>query len=311
MSANNLTAVTGKKSKSYAAQRRTATIASYVFLVALSVIWVLPILWVLLTSFRAEPGSFTSTFFPKPYSWYNEDHTVKYTQTFTLQNYADLFKVRDGFNFGKMWLNTLIVAVITCIIATLFAVATAYVISRMRFKMRKPFMNIALIMGMFPGFMSMIAIYFILKSVGIEKTLLALVLVYSGASGLGFQVVTGFFDTIPKALDEAAMIDGANKAQVFFKIILPMSKPIIVYQALTAFMGPWMDFIFARFLMGTNYDTYTVAIGLYDMLDKTRIETYFRQFAAGSVCVAVPIIILFMCLQRYYVEGVTGGAVKG
>jgi arabinogalactan oligomer/maltooligosaccharide transport system permease protein len=157
----------------------------------------------------------------------------------------------------------------------------------------------------------MIAIYFILKSVGIEKTLLALVLVYSGASGLGFQVVKGFFDTIPKALDEAAMIDGANKAQVFFKIILPMSKPIIVYQALTAFMGPWMDFIFARFLMGTNYDTYTVAIGLYDMLDKTRIETYFRQFAAGSVCVAVPIIILFMCLQRYYVEGVTGGAVKG
>ena len=311
MSANNLTAVTGKKSKSYAAQRRTATIASYVFLVALSVIWVLPILWVLLTSFRAEPGSFTSTFFPKPYSWYNEDHTIKYTQTFTLQNYADLFKVRDGFNFGKMWLNTLIVAVITCIIATLFAVATAYVISRMRFKMRKPFMNIALIMGMFPGFMSMIAIYFILKSVGIEKTLLALVLVYSGASGLGFQVVKGFFDTIPKALDEAAMIDGANKAQVFFKIILPMSKPIIVYQALTAFMGPWMDFIFARFLMGTNYDTYTVAIGLYDMLDKTRIETYFRQFAAGSVCVAVPIIILFMCLQRYYVEGVTGGAVKG
>ena len=311
MSANNLTAVTGKKSKSYAAQRRTATIASYVFLVALSVIWVLPILWVLLTSFRAEPGSFTSTFFPRPYSWYNEDHTVKYTQTFTLQNYADLFKVRDGFNFGKMWLNTLIVAVITCIIATLFAVATAYVISRMRFKMRKPFMNIALIMGMFPGFMSMIAIYFILKSVGIEKTLLALVLVYSGASGLGFQVVKGFFDTIPKALDEAAMIDGANKAQVFFKIILPMSKPIIVYQALTAFMGPWMDFIFARFLMGTNYDTYTVAIGLYDMLDKTRIETYFRQFAAGSVCVAVPIIVLFMCLQRYYVEGVTGGAVKG
>ena len=311
MSANNLTAVTGNKSKSYAAQRRTATIASYVFLVALSVIWVLPILWVLLTSFRAEPGSFTSTFFPKPYSWYNEDHTIKYTQTFTLQNYADLFKVRDGFNFGKMWLNTLIVAVITCIIATLFAVATAYVISRMRFKMRKPFMNIALIMGMFPGFMSMIAIYFILKSVGIEKTLLALVLVYSGASGLGFQVVKGFFDTIPKALDEAAMIDGANKAQVFFKIILPMSKPIIVYQALTSFMGPWMDFIFARFLMGTNYDTYTVAIGLYDMLDKTRIETYFRQFAAGSVCVAVPIIILFMCLQRYYVEGVTGGAVKG
>ncbi|MGN0474963.1 MAG: ABC transporter permease subunit, partial [Acutalibacteraceae bacterium] len=165
--------------------------------------------------------------------------------------------------------------------------------------------------GMFPGFMSMIAIYFILKSINIHQTLFALVLVYSAASGLGFQVVKGFFDTVPKALDEAAMIDGANKAQVFFKIILPMSKPIIVYQALTSFMGPWMDFIFARYLMGTNYDTYTVAIGLYDMLEKTRIDTYFRQFAAGSVCVAVPIMVLFMCLQKYYVEGVTGGAVKG
>ncbi|MBQ4396767.1 MAG: sugar ABC transporter permease [Clostridia bacterium] len=309
MSANNLTAVTGKKGKSYAAQKRAGLIASYIFLTVLSIIWLLPILWVVLTSFRVEPGSFTAAFFPQPYSWV--EGTTKYTQTYTFQNYIDLFTPRDGFDFGKMWVNTLIVAAISCVISTLFAVATAYVMSRMRFKMRKPFMNIALIMGMFPGFMSMIAIYFILKSVGIEKTLLALILVYSGASGLGFQVVKGFFDTVPKALDEAAMIDGANKATVFFKIILPMSKPIIVYQALTAFMGPWMDFIFARFLMGTNYDTYTVAIGLYDMLDKTRIYEYFRQFAAGSVCVAVPIIILFMSLQKYYVEGVTGGAVKG
>ena len=309
MSANNLTAVTGKKTKSYARQKAISLGFAYAFLIILCFIWVIPIVWVVLTSFRVEPGSFTSSFFPQPYSWVEDG--VKYTQTYTLQNYVDLFKARDGFDFRQMWLNTFFVAACSCAISTLFAVATAYVMSRMRFKMRKPFMNIALIMGMFPGFMSMIAIYFILKSVGIEKTLLALILVYSGGSGLGFQVVKGFFDTVPKALDEAAMIDGANKAQVFFKIILPMSKPIIVYQALTAFMGPWMDFIFARFLMGTHYSTYTVAIGLYDMLDKTRINTYFRQFAAGSICVAVPIIILFMSLQKYYVEGVTGGAVKG
>ena len=309
MSANNLTAVTGKQTKSYARQKAISLGLAYIFLIILCFFWIIPIVWVVLTSFRVEPGSFTSSFFPRPYSWVEDG--MKYTQTYTLQNYVDLFTPRDGFDFGKMWINTFIVAVFSCAISTLFAVATAYVMSRMRFKMRKPFMNIALIMGMFPGFMSMIAIYFILKSVGIEKTLLALVLVYSGGSGLGFQVVKGFFDTVPKALDEAAMIDGANKAQVFFQIILPMSKPIIVYQALTAFMGPWMDFIFARFLMGTHYDTYTVAIGLYDMLDKTRIYEYFRQFAAGSVCVAVPIIILFMSLQGYYVEGVTGGAVKG
>lgn len=309
MSAKNLTAVTGKPTKSYKRQRAITLGFSYAFLIILSIIWVIPIVWVLLTAFRRQPGTFTSSFFPQPYTWIEDG--FKYTQTYTLQNFVDLFQARDGFDFGRMWLNTLIVATCSCIISTFFIVSTAYVMSRIRFKLRKTFMNIALIMGMFPGFMSMIAIYFILKSINIHQTLFALVLVYSAASGLGFQVVKGFFDTVPKALDEAAMIDGANKAQVFFKIILPMSKPIIVYQALTSFMGPWMDFIFARYLMGTHYETYTVAIGLYDMLEKTRIDTYFRQFAAGSVCVAVPIMILFMCLQKYYVEGVTGGAVKG
>ncbi len=309
MSANNLTAVTGKKTKSYAAQKRTILIASYIFLIVLSIIWVIPIVWVVLTAFRAEPGQFSSSFFPKPYTWIEGD--IKYTATFTLDNFKDLFTPREGFDFKKMWLNTFIVATISCVISTFFAISTSYVMSRMRFKMRKPFMNIALVLGMFPGFMSMIAVYFILKSIGIHQTLAALVLVYSAGAGLGFYVCKGFFDTVPKALDEAAMIDGANKAQVFFKIILPMSKPIIVYQALTAFMGPWMDFIFAKFLMGTNYDTYTVSIGLFSMLEKERIYEYFRQFAAGSVLVAVPIMILFMSLQKYYVEGVTGGAVKG
>ena len=188
MSANNLTAVTGKQTKSYARQKAISLGLAYAFLIILCFFWIIPIVWVVLTSFRVEPGSFTSSFFPRPYSWVEDG--MKYTQTYTLQNYVDLFTPRDGFDFGKMWINTFIVAVFSCAISTLFAVATAYVMSRMRFKMRKPFMNIALIMGMFPGFMSMIAIYFILKSVGIEKTLLALVLVYSGGSGLGFQVVT-------------------------------------------------------------------------------------------------------------------------
>lgn len=297
------------KVKSYKSQQRVGLIASYIFLIVLSIIWVIPILWVVLTSFRVEPGSFVSSFFPAPYTW--QEGGYEYTQTYTLQNYIDLFTPKGDYNFAQWYLNTLIVAVCSCILSTFFAVSTAYVMSRMRFKLRKTFMNIALILGMFPGFMSMIAIYFILKSVGINQTLFALVLVYSAGAGLGFYVCKGFFDTVPKALDEAAMIDGATKAQVFFKIVLPMSKPIIVYQALTAFMGPWMDFIFAKFLMGTNYKTYTVAIGLYSMLERERIFEYFRQFAAGSVCVALPIMILFMCLQKYYVEGVTGGAVKG
>ena len=172
-------------------------------------------------------------------------------------------------------------------------------------------MKLALILGMFPGFMSMIAVYFVLKSVGLTQSLLALVLVYSAAGGLSFYISKGFFDTIPFAMDEAAMIDGATKFQIFTQITLPLSKPIIVYTVLTTFMAPWMDFIFAKVIMGDNYSKYTVAIGLYTMLNREFIDIYFTRFAAGAVCIAIPITLLFISLQKYYVEGITGGAVKG
>lgn len=172
-------------------------------------------------------------------------------------------------------------------------------------------MNIALILGMFPGFMSMIAIYYILKGFGISQSLLALILVYSGASGLGFYIAKGFFDTLPKALDEAAYLDGATKSQVFWKITIPLSKPIIIYTILTTFMAPWMDYIFASVIMGDNYDNYTVALGLFKMLEREFIHQYFTQFAAGAVIISIPISILFISMQRFYVEGVTGGSVKG
>ena len=128
---------------------------------------------------------------------------------------------------------------------------------------------------------------------------------------MGFQISKGFFDTIPRALDEAATIDGANKNQIFWKIILPMSAPIIVYTVLTSFIGPWCDFILARIIMGDRRDLYTVAIGLFDMKSEEFINTYYKQFLAGSVIVAIPITTLFMIMQKYYVEGVTAGGVKG
>jgi len=177
--------------------------------------------------------------------------------------------------------------------------------------MRKPFMNIAMILGMFPGFMSMIAVYYILKGIGITQSLLALVMVYSGASGAGFFVAKGFFDTISKSMEEAASLEGATKFQIFTKIILPLSKPIAVTTILTSFMGPWVDYIFASVIMGDNYDKYTVAIGLAKMLEREFISEYYTQFAAGCVLVSIPISILFMALQRYYVEGITSGASKG
>ena len=180
--------------------------------------------------------------------------------------------------------------------------------------MRKKYLNIALILGMFPGFMSMIAVYYIIKGLGMLEAgptkLLALVIVYAGGAGLGFYIAKGFFDTIPRTIDEAAYIDGATKLDVFRKITIPLSKPIIVYTLLTSFMGPWVDYIFARVILGNDRAYYTVAIGLWTMLEKEFIEYYYTQFFAGCILISIPIAALFLFTQKFYVESVSG-AVKG
>ena len=283
-------------SSSYSARKKLGNILTYAFLVVVSLMWIFPIVWVVLTSLRAEGGSFVPNFFPERY---------------TLRNYIELFRDTSVFSFGQWFANTLLVAVCSCALTTIITISTAYVMSRLRFRLRKTMMKLALVLGMFPAFMSMIAVYFVLKSVGLTQSLLALILVYSGSAGLSFYITKGFFDTVPRALDEAAKIDGATGGQLFFRIILPLSKPIVVYTVLTSFMAPWMDFIFAKVIMGDNYSRYTVAVGLYTMLSREFIDQYFTRFAAGAVCIAVPITILFIILQRYYVEGITGGAVKG
>lgn len=268
----------------------------YIILSIMAFVWLIPIAWLLLISFRAEPGAWTPYIFPKAY---------------TITNYTRLFTETELFNYPRWFLNTLVVAIFTCAISTFLVLMTSYSLSRLRFKARKGFMNVGLILGMFPGFMSMIAVYFILKAMGLSQTLLALVLVYSGAAGLSYYIAKGFFDTIPKVLDEAAIMDGANQNDVFWKVILPLSKPIIIYTVLTSFMAPWVDFIFVSVIMKDNYNNYTIALGLYQMLTRENIYRYFTQFCAGAVLIAIPITILFIFMQKYYVEGVTGGAVKG
>lgn len=277
-------------------ERKITNIFVYVFLSVLALIWILPILWVILTSFREESGSFTPYFLPQGY---------------TIKNYINLLTDKTTFNFPRWFMNTLLVSVVTCVISTFFVLSVSYTMSRLRFSLRKPLMNVALILGMFPGFMSMIAVYYVLKAFGIEQSLLALILVYSAGTGLGFYVAKGFFDTVPRALDEAAMIDGATRGRIFWKITLPMSKPIIIYTLLTAFTAPWVDYIFASVIMGDNYENYTVALGLFKMLEKEFIHNYYTQFAAGAVIVSIPIAILFISTQKFYVGGVTGGSVKG
>lgn len=284
--------------KSYKAKRRAINIAVHVLLAILACIWLAPIFWVVLTSFRAEPGSYVNTFFPKSY---------------TIDNYVKLFTQTNILNFPRMFMNTLIIAVFSCIISCFFVLSVAYCMSRLRFRMRKPFMNIAMILGLFPGFMSMVAVYYILKMLGLSEGAMirvALILVYSAGSGTGFYIAKGFFDTIPKALDEAAFLDGATKWQVFTKITIPLSKPIIVYTVLTAFLAPWLDFIFAKVICRANARYYTVAIGLWNMLSKEYIDVWYTRFAAGAVCVSIPIAILFMYMQKFYAEGMSG-AVKG
>ncbi|XCY61916.1 sugar ABC transporter permease [Streptococcus iniae] len=266
----------------------------YATLILLSIVWLFPIVWVILTSFRGEGTAYVNYFLPK---------------TLTLENYIMLF-TNESFPFGRWFVNTFMVATFTCIISTFITVAMAYSLSRIKFKHRNGFLKLALVLNMFPGFMSMIAVYYILKALGLTQTLTALVLVYSAGLALGFYIAKGFFDTIPYSLDESAMIDGASRMEIFFKITLPLSKPIIVYTALLAFMGPWIDFIFAQVILGDATSKYTVAIGLFSMLQVDTINEWFRAFAAGSVLIAIPITILFIFMQKYYVEGITGGSVK-
>lgn len=279
-------------------KRKLRTVLLHALLAVLAVVWLFPILWIVMTSLRGEPGSYFTTFFPKEV---------------TFANFTRLFTETDVLNFPRWFVNTLIVSIFTCVISTFFVLAVSYSMSRMRFKLRKPFMNVALVLGMFPAFMSMIAVYYILKGINLTEgvmKLVALVLVYSASTGLGFYIAKGFFDTIPKSVDEAAMIDGASRFKIFYKITVPLSKPIIVYTVITSFLAPWLDFIFARVIAGADSRYYTVAIGLWSMLEREYVYHYYTRFAAGSVCVAIPIAALFLFTQRYYAEGLSG-AVKG
>jgi arabinogalactan oligomer/maltooligosaccharide transport system permease protein len=201
------------------------------------------------------------------------------------------------------------------IIYTDSVLGTAYALSRFRFKARTAFMKVNLVIGMFPGFLGMIIMYWVMKEIfHLQGNYLAMVIIYSVGAGGGYYISKGFFDTISKNIDEAAMVDGATKSQIFWQIILPLAKPIIVYTILTSFMGPWGDYITSSYIIGLqNIEDWTVAIGLFQFVSGSQdtVTSYYIQFAPGAVCVALPIVVLFFMLQKYYVSGVTGGAVKG
>ncbi|MBC9858708.1 sugar ABC transporter permease [Bifidobacterium adolescentis] len=278
-------------------RRITGDVFAHLFLAILAVIWLVPIVWVFAESFNKNTAPYTSSFFPK--EW-------------TLDNYRVLFTDRNVLDFPKMFGTTFIIACFTCAISLIFVLSVAYCMSRMRFRVRKTFMNVVLILGMFPGIMAVTAIYFILKALGLSSgtmTTVSLILVYSAGSGAGFYVMKGYMDTIPTSLDEAALLDGCTRFQVFHKIIIPICKPMIVYQAIIGFLTPWLDFVMAKVICRTQ-SNYTVALGLWLMLQKEYIQNWFARFAAAAVVISVPIAILFIVMQRFYQESMSG-SVKG
>ena len=278
-------------------RRNFSNVAAYVLLTVLGTLWVLPIVYLVYTAFRVTPSTgIINTLVPD-------------NLRLGFGNFSRLF---SSTLFGKWLGNTLIVSISSCIVSTLFILMVSYALSRMRFRMRKPIMNILLVLGMFPGFMSMIAVYFILKAMNLTNSLLALILVYSGSAALSYYICKGFFDTVPRAMEEAAILDGASQPIVFWRIILPLAKPIIVYTVLTSFISPWCDFIFVNTII-SDRELYTVSLGLYKMInaEKNSFNDNFTVFCAGAFVVGGIIVTLFMSMQRYYVEGVTSGAVKG
>ena len=282
-------------------KRAIGNAISYVVLVLISIIWLFPFFGLIMQSFRSydpavEYGGMVDYLIPK---------------TFSLDNYKFLFSGET--NFLLWYKNTIIIAICVSILQTIIILCVSYALSRMRFVGRTFLMRFWLILGMFPGFLTMICLYFLLKQFGLTQAgaVPGLILVSVASSGMGYYVCKGYFDTIPRALDEAAMIDGASRARVFFTMIIPMSKPIIIYTALVAFMAPWCDYVFASYVAFGHDSSFNVAVAMTRWVWTNDYQGYFTRFCAGGILVAIPVTILFMCLQKYYVEGVTGGAVKG
>lgn len=279
-------------------KKKIKFVIRHLVLVFLSFLWLIPIFWLVVTSFSAYKGINTMHFFPTEWS---------------LDNYVQLFFRPDTVaNFPAWFRNSMIIGSFSCLISTVFVLMVAYAMSCMRFHARKPLMSFSIILGMFPGVLSMIAIYFVMKLIGLSNSLTGLVVIYSAGSGLGYLICKGFFDTIPVSLRESAKLEGANELVIFTKIVIPLSRPIIVYTVINSFLAPWMDFVMAKLMIRSkNPFDWTVAMGLFNLVQKTLVGSYFTIFCAGGVMIAIPISALFVIMQRFYVEGITGGAVKG
>jgi arabinogalactan oligomer/maltooligosaccharide transport system permease protein len=234
-------------------------------------------------------------------------------QTFSLENFQDLFAKRP---FGRQLLNTLIVGGVTSIGTVLMGAAAAYAFSRFRFQGRRFTLTFLLVVQMFPQLLAFVAIYLLVLSLGEVFPMLGMnhlttvIAIYlGGALGVNTFLMYGFFNTVPVSLDEAAKLDGATHAQIYWTIILRMVSPVLAVVALLAFISSFSEFVIARLVL-TDPEKWTLAVSLYDLVGNDR-NPYWGMFAAGAVISALPVLLLFLFLQRYIVSGLTAGAVKG
>ena len=281
------------KKKKLTPRRVADNIRTYLLLLIMSAVFLFPCLWLVLASF-SKTGSLYDFkgFFPK---------------AFSLQTFIDLFTddVNGLYPYKTWFFNTLYVATGSCILGTILTLLTGYVMSRFRFKGRNGVKKLTLVLGMFPGFMGLTAVYIIMTQLGLINRLEALIFLYAATAPVSYMVQKGYFDSIPRTIFEAARLDGATNLQVFTKVTLPLSKPMIVYTVLTQFAWPWSDVLLPKLLL-KDRNMWTVAVGLFNLP-----EQHFARFAAGSVFIAVPIVILYFCLVKYIVNGLTAGSVKG
>ena len=262
----------------------------YAIVLLISFIFAFPCIWLILSSFNANGSLLTLDGF--------------FSESYSFVTFKTLFTEKVEHDYMRWFGNTLFVAGISCVISTVLVLAVSYTMSRYRFKGRKQIMKATLLLSIFPNFMNMTALFVIMTQFDLINNLWGLILLYSSGATMGFLVQKGFFDTIPSTIYDAATLDGATDLRVFVSITLPLSKPMIVYTALTAFVWPWSDFMLPKLLL-PDKSQWTVAIGL-NWLD----ESKFSIFAAGSVFIAVPIVALYIALSKYLIQGGAAGAVK-
>ena len=292
---DNKTGLIKKSGLGAKASRTISNTLIYIVLIIMTLVWLFPYVGIVFESLRMESTGREDYMIPKEWGF---------------GNYVYLF---TNTNFPTWFGNTVLMGLACAVLQTFFVLSMSYTLSRLRFKGRKLLMNFMLILGMFPGFLTMILIYKIFGDMGLThgNAPVGLIIVYCASSGMGYYVSKGFFDTISKSLDEAARIDGATRWQIFYKVIMPLSKPIIIYTILMGFMAPWGDFMLARYLAAGDDLGKNVAVGMWGWLQAANPSLMYTRFCAAGVTVSVPVTAVFLSLQKYYVEGVTGGAVKG